>query len=271
MAVEGLDKDQARIAENLKNVAHRLLVFSGKGGVGKTTVAVNVAAGLADAGHKVGLLDVDIHGPNVPKMLGAEDARMNVTPEGRMVPVSTPGGIRLVSMAFLVQDRDAPVVWRGPLKMRAIMQFLSDVDWGDTEWLVVDSPPGTGDEPLSVAQLVPATEALVVTTPQAVAVLDTRKAVKFARMLDLKVLGVVENMSGLDCQHCSKHINLFGTGGGARMAEELGVPLLARVPLDPAVVVSGDTGAPFVVGHPGSEAGRRMKELVDRLIDGPGA
>jgi len=267
MAEDSFKKDQERIAGNLKAVKHRLLVFSGKGGVGKTTTAVNIAAGLADAGHKVGLLDVDIHGPNVPKMLGVEDSKMNVTEDGRMVPVLTPSGIRLVSMAFLVQDQDAPVVWRGPLKMRAIMQFLSDVDWADTEWLLFDSPPGTGDEPLSVAQLVPATAALVVTTPQAVAVLDTRKAVKFAQMLKLRVLGVVENMSGLSCPHCGKRIELFKTGGGEQMARELGVPMLAKLPLDPAVVESGDSGRPFVTERPDSEAAKVVRELVGKLVE----
>ncbi len=268
MAAPGLDpKEQAKIDAALQRIGNRLLVFSGKGGVGKTTVAVNVAAGLARAGKRVGLLDVDIHGPNTPKMLGAEDARMSLAGENRMRPVETAAGIKLVSMAFLLEDRNAPVVWRGPLKMRVIMQFLADVDWGDLDWLVIDSPPGTGDEPLSVAQLIPATGALVVTTPQDVALLDTRKAVNFARMLKLQVLGVVENMSGLTCPHCGKHIDVFKREGGAAMAREMEVPLLGRVPLEPGIVDAGDTGRPFIIEHPESEASKVMGEVVARVIE----
>jgi ATP-binding protein involved in chromosome partitioning len=267
MAATGLDKEQAQVEENLRRIRHRLLVFSGKGGVGKSTVAVNIAAGLAQAGWKVGVLDVDIHGPDVAKMLGVEDRRMDVSAEGRITPVETPSGIRLVSMAFLLQDRDTPVVWRGPLKMKIIKQFLADVDWEDMDWLIFDSPPGTGDEPLTIAQLVPATAAVVVTTPQGVAVLDTRKAVKFAQMLKLNVRGVVENMSGLNCPHCGKHIELFKAGGGEAMARELLVPLLAKVPIDPAVVDSGDSGTPFVVGQPGSEASQAVRMIVEKLVE----
>jgi Mrp family chromosome partitioning ATPase len=268
MAVPGLDpKDQEKINAALGRIKNRLLVFSGKGGVGKTTTAVNIAVGLMKEGRKVGLVDVDIHGPNVARMLGVGDAKMEAAPGEKLKPVETPDGIRLVSMAFLVQDRDAPVVWRGPLKMRVIMQFLGDVDWGDLDWLVIDSPPGTGDEPLSVAQLIPATTAIIVTTPQGVALMDSRKAVNFARMLKLKVLGVVENMSGLTCPHCGKKIDLFKTEGGAEMAREMLIPLLARIPLDPAIVDSSDEGKPFVVGYPDSEASKAMREVIARVME----
>jgi len=259
--------EQEKIEKNLKGIRNRLLVFSGKGGVGKTTVAVNLAAGLALKGRKVGVLDVDIHGPNVPKMLGVDNERFEVSPEGKVLPVSTAGGVKVVSMAMFADSRDAPVVWRGPLKMRAIMQFLSDVDWGELDWLIIDSPPGTGDEPLSVAQLIPSTGALVVTTPQAVALLDSRKALNFAQLLKLKVVGVVENMSGLVCPHCGKEIELFGRGGGATMAREMLVPLLAQVPVDPSIVAGGDTGKPFVTGHPDSAAAKAMMEAVERIIE----
>jgi len=268
MAVKGIDPaEQARIDENLKHIRNRLLVFSGKGGVGKTTVAVNIAAGLALQGRKVGLLDVDIHGPNVPKMLGIEDARFLSSPDGRIEPVHAPAGIAVISMAMFLNSRDAPVVWRGPLKMRAIMQFLSDVDWGELDWLVIDSPPGTGDEPLSIAQLIPSTAALVVTTPQAVALLDSRKAVNFAQLLKLRVLGVVENMSGFVCPHCGKEIELFGRGGGAKMAAEMLVPLLGQIPLDPTIVEGSDTGMPFVTKHPESRAAQAMMAVVARIIE----
>ncbi len=268
MAVTGLDpKEQAKIAAVLKHIKNRLLVFSGKGGVGKTTIAVNIAVGLAQQGRKVGLLDVDIHGPNVAKMLGAEEAKMELVDKERMKPVIAANGIKLVSMAFLLQDRNAPVVWRGPLKMRVIMQFLGDVEWGDLDWLVIDSPPGTGDEPLSIAQLIPATAAVIVTTPQGVALLDTRKAVNFAQMLKLRILGVVENMSGFTCPHCGERVDLFKTGGGAKMAREMLVPLLGKLPIDTGIVDSGDTGKPFITESPDSEASRAMQEIVARVIE----
>lgn len=268
MAVTGLDpKEQAKIDANLKRIKNRLLVFSGKGGVGKTTVAVNIAVGLAQQGRKVGLLDVDIHGPNVAKMLGVVDAKMEIADKEQMKPVVAPGDIKLVSMALLMSDQDAPVVWRGPLKMRVIMQFLGDVDWGELDWLVIDSPPGTGDEPLSVAQLTPATAAVIVTTPQSVALMDTRKAVNFAQLLRLRVLGVVENMSGLECPHCGRFIDLFKTEGGAKMAREMLVPLLGRVPIDPKIVDGGDSGRPFISELPDSKASQVMREVVQRIIE----
>ncbi len=268
MTVKGIDPaEQAKIDENLKHIRNRLLVFSGKGGVGKTTVAVNIAAGLSLKGKKVGLLDIDIHGPNVPKMVGLEGALLEVNPEGRITPFLAPDGIAVVSMAMLVPSQDAPVVWRGPLKMRAIMQFLSDVDWGELDWLVIDSPPGTGDEPLSVAQLIPSTGAVVVTTPQAVALLDSRKAVNFAQMLRLNVVGVVENMSGLICPHCGREIELFGKGGGERMAREMHVPLLGQVPIDPLIVKDSDAGRPFVTARPDSPPTKAMMEVVAKIIE----
>ncbi|HDQ98775.1 MAG TPA: ATP-binding protein [candidate division WOR-3 bacterium] len=268
MAAPGIDpKEQAKIDETLGRIRNRLLVFSGKGGVGKSTVAVNVAVGLALKGRRVGMLDVDIHGPNVAKMLGAEGESLGMTPGEKIRPVEVAHGIKLVSMAYLLEGKDLPVVWRGPMKMRVIQQFLGDVDWGELDWLVIDSPPGTGDEPLTVAQLIPATAALVVTTPQEVALMDTRRAVKFAEMLKLRVLGVVENMSGLACPHCGKEIELFKSGGGGAMAREMLVPLLGRVPIDPAMVGSGDEGLPLISAHPDSPASKVLLEVVERVIE----
>lgn len=268
MATPGLDpKEQAKVDASLGRIKNRLLVFSGKGGVGKTSVAVNIAAGLAQQGRKVGILDVDIHGPNVARMLGADQGRMTVGEDGRIVPVEVAGGIKLVSIALLMEDADAPVVWRGPLKMRVITQFVADVDWGDLDWLVIDSPPGTGDEPLSVAQLIPATAAVIVTTPQGVALMDTRKAVNFAQMLKLKVLGVVENMSGFNCPHCGKPIDIFKQEGGAKMAREMLVPVLGKVPLDPRMVDASDDGKPFILAYPESEAGKALAEVVARVAE----
>lgn len=260
--------EDKRIAATLARIKNRLLVFSGKGGVGKTTVAANLAVALAQRGMEVGLLDVDIHGPNLAKMLGVEGQRMNAVGENRIIPVPVTQNLKLVSMAFLLASPDLAVIWRGPLKMRAIQQFLSDVEWGDLDWLVVDSPPGTGDEPLSVAQLIPATGAVIVTTPQEVSLLDSRKAVSFARRLDLRVVGIIENMSGLVCPHCGKRIDLFKEGGGERAAKELGVPFLGRIPIDPNIVESGDSGEPFILNHPESEASKIFNQIVERIIEG---
>ncbi|MFO7651844.1 MAG: Mrp/NBP35 family ATP-binding protein [bacterium] len=260
------DTDATRIAAALEHIANRLLVFSGKGGVGKTTVAVNLALGLALEGRRVGLLDTDITGPNVAKMLGVEGARMGSSGE-RWAPVIAPGNLKVASMSFLLESSDAPVVWRGPLKMKAIAELLGNVDWGELDWLVIDAPPGTGDEPLSVAQLIPGAAAVVVTTPQDVALLDSRKSVAFARMLKLNLLGVVENMSGMVCPKCGEHIALFKRGGGARMAQEMNVPLLGTLPLEPAVVESGDSGTPFLAGQPDSPAAVEMRRIVSRIIE----
>jgi ATP-binding protein involved in chromosome partitioning len=258
-------EEEKRVAETLAKIKNRLLIFSGKGGVGKSTVSANLASALASKGLKVGLLDVDIHGPNLAKMLGVEDKKMDVTPEG-IKAVEVNENLKLVSISFLLQDPSLPVIWRGPMKMKAIQQFLGDVDWGNLDWLIIDSPPGTGDEPLSVAQLIPATGAIVVTTPQEVSLMDSRKAVIFAHRLNLKITGIIENMSGMVCPHCGKKINLFKEGGGEKAAFELGVPFLGKIPLEPQIVTSGDDGKPFIIHQPDSEASKALAEIVDTII-----
>lgn len=240
--------------EAVNRVRHALMVLSGKGGVGKTTVAVNVASTLAQS-LRVGLLDADLHGPNAPKMLGVEHARMDVR-NGKLLPVPTAHNLAVVSIAFGLPNEDAPVIWRGPLKMKAIQQFIQQVDWGDLDLLVVDLPPGTGDEPLSVAQILGNVDAaLVVTTPQAVALLDARKAVNFSRKVGMRKIGVVENMAILKCPHCGKEIDLFGAGGAEHMAKELSVEFLGRLPLFPEVIRGSDLGRPVVTENgPAREA-----------------
>jgi ATP-binding protein involved in chromosome partitioning len=261
------NEEEVRVSRTLAKIKNRILVFSGKGGVGKSTVSANLALALAQRGRMVGALDVDIHGPNLAKMLGVEDKKMDISPGG-IKAVQVYENLKLVSMSFLLQNPDAPVIWRGPLKMKVIKQFLGDVDWGNLDWLIIDSPPGTGDEPLSVAQLIPATGAIIVTTPQEVSVLDSRKAVVFALKLNLKVLGIIENMSGLACPHCGRRIDLFKVGGGERAAAELGVPFLGRIPIDPQIVVSGDEGKPFADTRKDSEASRAFAEIVDKILSG---
>lgn len=248
------------------NVKHVILVLSGKGGVGKSTVSVNLVTALAGTGKNVGLLDLDFHGPSIPKMLGIEDQRPGVS--GRAIePVHVTGNLAVISMAFLLPDSSTPVVWRGPVKMTAIRQFLSEVHWGALDYLVVDLPPGTGDEALTIAQLAPNVRgAVIVTTPQDVAVMDAMRAAKFIEKLDLPVLGVIENMSGMVCPHCGEIVNIFSTGGGKRAAEDLGVPFLGAIPLDPEMVKAGDEGRPYIVKHADSPTWRAVNAAMERLV-----
>lgn len=260
--------EQQALEENLKDVQHKLVILSGKGGVGKSTVAVNLAYGLAFRGKAVGILDTDLHGPNIAKMIGVEGLPVQGASNERILPLEI-HGIKVISMASFLPDVDSPVVWRGPLKMKAIQQFLTDIEWRALDYLIVDSPPGTGDEPLSVCQLIPHLDgAIVVTTPQDVALLDSRKSVNFAKLLKVPVLGVIENMSGFSCPHCGERIELFKTGGGERAALDLSVPFLGRIPIDPHIVACGDTGRPFIHDYGKTEAGRAMEEIVYRVLDG---
>lgn len=264
---EKIKEEQIKISKTLEKIKNRLLVFSGKGGVGKSTVAANLAIAFSSKKMKVGLLDVDIHGPNLAKMLGVEDKRLDVSPDG-IKAVNVNENLKLVSMSFLLQDPDLPVIWRGPMKMKAIQQFLADVDWGELDWLIIDSPPGTGDEPLSVAQLIPATGAIIVTTPQEISLMDSRKAIAFARKLNLKILGIIENMSGMVCPYCGKKIDVFKEGGGQKAAIELGVPFLGKIPLDPQIVTLGDEGKAFINTQPNSDASQAFMKIVETITKG---
>lgn len=265
-------EQRLRLKTNLSRIKNTIMVISGKGGVGKTTIAVNLAAGLARNGLTVGLLDADIHGPNVALMLGSEGRKFEGDRAGRVKPILVRPRLQVVSMAFLIDSPGQAVIWRGPLKMHVIKQFLSDFQWGDLDYLVVDLPPGTGDEPLSVAQLIPDLKgAVIVTTPQEVALLDGRKCVDFTRQIKVPALGIIENMSNFSCPHCGKEIEIFGTGGGESAARELGVPFLGRIPLDPRFVVSGDTGKPFIDEYPDSETARALNEIIAGISGGTGS
>ena len=249
---------EKRIADKMKAIKHKLMVLSGKGGVGKTTVAVNLAVTLALKGYKVGLLDADIHGPNVPKMLGVQNARLEVSPDGKIIPVEPVPNLKAISLQMALPQDDAPVVWRGPLKHKAIQQLLDDVDWGELDFLIIDMPPGTGDESLSVAQLIPDMDGvLIVATPQEVALLDASKAINFARQMNKRVVGIVENMAG----------EIFGRGGGEKAAEKYNVPFIGSIPMDARIVKCGDTGEPFVMKYPDSEAAKAFHEAVDKLLE----
>lgn len=263
-------QERQALRSRMRQIKHKIMVLSGKGGVGKSTVAVNLASALAMAGKRVGLLDVDIHGPSVPKLLDIQGSPVTGV-ENTLFPVEVdlrPGKLGVMSIGFLLRERDDAVIWRGPRKYGVIKQFLTDVAWGDLDYLVVDSPPGTGDEPLAVVQLVgDADGAVVVTTPQEVAVQDVRRCIAFCRQLQLPVLGVVENMSGFTCPKCGEHVRIFGSDGGRIMAEETGVPYLGAIPIEPEVVLSGDHGTPIVSARPHSEAAKVFNTIVRRLLE----
>lgn len=264
--VTTMDEKDYRLKKSLARIKHKIVVMSGKGGVGKSTVTVNLATALAMRGYEVGILDADLHGPNIPKMLNIEHEEV-MSDEDGLMPVLVPPHMKVMSMAFLLQDPDTPVVWRGPIKMGALRQFVAEVKWGDLDFLLVDLPPGTGDEPLTIAQLLEdADGAIIVTTPQDVALLDSRKSVTFAQALKLPVLGIVENMSGLICPHCHNTIDLFKVGGGERAAEQMGVPFLGRVPLDPNVVLGGDDGSPIVLKDKSNPASKAFDEMVEKVL-----
>ncbi len=261
-----LDPD-VKVKMNIQNIKHKIVVMSGKGGVGKSTVATNLAFALSMHGAEVGLLDVDINGPDIAMMLGIEDERLG-SMDGAIAPVIVPPHLKVVSMAFLLKDKDTPVIWRGPLKMQVIQQFLGDVAWGELDYLIIDLPPGTGDEPLSIAQLIPdSSGAIVVTTPQDVALLDSRKAVNFAKTLKMPIIGILENMSGLICPHCKKTIDLFKTGGGFKAAMDLDIPFLGKIPIDPKIVETGDDGKPFILTYSKSKSAKEFNEVIKKIED----
>lgn len=260
-------KEKLALQDNMRDVRHKLVVLSGKGGVGKSTVAANIATALSLKDKHVGLVDVDIHGPSIPKIMGLEDVRPKQS-EGGLEPVQYNPHLSVMSIGFLLRDRDEAIIWRAPLKHGLIKQFLTEVRWGELEYLIVDCPPGTGDEPLSVVQLLEDTDgAVVVTTPQDVALADVRKSITFCRQVNLPVLGVVENMSGFVCPHCGKTADIFKSGGGEEMAEELGVPFLGRIPIEPAMVDSGDRGKPYMQHYYGSKTAEAFDLIVTHILD----
>jgi ATP-binding protein involved in chromosome partitioning len=254
-------EERRALQSRLCRIKHKVIVLSGKGGVGKSTVAVNIAVALMLSGRRVGLLDVDIHGPSVPTMLGLEGAMLQGS-EDSLLPVDMES-LKVMSIGFLLRSQDDAVIWRGPMKMNVIKQFLKDVAWGDLDFLIVDSPPGTGDEPLSVCQLLGKVDgAVIVTTPQKVAAVDVRKSISFCRQLRVPVLGVVENMSGFACPHCGEVTQIFRTGAGKRISKDMNVPLLGSIPMDPKIAESGDGGRAFIRHYGGSPTAAIMREII---------
>ncbi|NPB09023.1 MAG: P-loop NTPase [Thermodesulfobacteria bacterium] len=261
-----LELQDRRLQEQLQKIRHKIMVMSGKGGVGKSSVAVNLAIGLSLQDFMVGLLDVDLHGPNVPKMLGLRRGRLPRRPDGRIGAITYSPNLKFLSIEPLLPDEDAAVIWRGPLKISAIRQFIADIDWGKLDYLIIDAPPGTGDEPLTVAKTIPDAYALLVTTPQEVSLIDVKKSYNFCRKVKMRVLGLVENMSGFICPHCGKEVDLFKRGGGEKLAEELGIRFLGRIPVDPRVVAAGDAGKPVIAAYPESKTAEAFEELVRNVV-----
>jgi len=256
-----------KLKARMSKIKHKIAIISGKGGVGKSTITANLAVAFAIHGRtdQVGLLDADIHGPSIPKILGLTGQKLQTGPSG-VFPVCGPLGIRVVSMDFLLPDENAPIIWRGPLKMTAIRQFLSDIAWGELDVLFIDLPPGTGDEPLSIAQLLPEMDGvIIVTIPSQVSQVVVKKAVTFARRLGMPVIGVVENMSGFVCPNCGTKVAVFQSGGGKKMAEELNIPFLGSIPIDEKISEASDKGTPFVAEHPDSPASKAFKEIVEKV------
>jgi len=257
-------EEQQKLKDKMGKIKHKIAIISGKGGVGKSTVAVNLAMAFAMQGKRVGVLDADIHGPSVPRLLGLEGQQVKTGPTG-VLPVDGPLGMKVMSIDFFLPEQ-APTIWRGPLKMRAIRQFLSDIVWGELDFLFIDLPPGTGDEPLSVAQLLPDMDGVVIVTmPSELSSSIVKKAITFAQRLNMPIIGVVENMSGFVCPGRGEKIEIFKSGGGKRMSQEVGVPFLGSIPIDPTVGVDSDKGTPFVFSHKDSVAAKAFMEIVKNV------
>lgn len=259
------DAGNGDLEKRMSRIRRKIMILSGKGGVGKSTVAVNLAISLALKGNRVGLLDVDFHGPSIPTLLNLEGRQLSY--DGNSIaPVLFSENLKVVSLGFLLRNRDDAVIWRGPMKINVIRQILSETDWGDLDFLIMDFPPGTGDEPLSIAQLIPGSDgAIIVTTPQDLSVIDVRKSINFCRQVHVPVLGVIENMSGFFCPHCGKEAHLFKPGGGEAMAKDMGVPFLGRIPVDPLIAEASDKGTPFVYFYEKTETAKAFARIVETI------
>ena len=257
------DQD-ASINASLKKIKNKFLVMSGKGGVGKTSVSVNLSLALASKGFKVGIMDVDIHGPDVPRMLGIE-GMLSVNNNRKLEPKRYSENLSAVSIESLTHNRDDAIIWRGPMKYSAIKQFIGDVEWGNLDYLIIDSPPGTGDEPLTIAQTIPDAKTIIVTTPQEVALADVRKSINFCKILKIKIFGLIENMSGYTCPHCSEMVELFGSGGGEKTAHAAGIKFLGRIPFDSKMVACGDSGTSFQAQYKHSPVTKAFTDVADNM------
>jgi ATP-binding protein involved in chromosome partitioning len=264
---EQREQEMALIKQRMGKIKHKIAIISGKGGVGKSLVTVNLAAGLAKNGRegKIAIFDADLTGPCVPKMMGIKSDKLVAGPPG-IFPAVGDKGVKVVSMALLLPSVESPVIWRGPLKMVAIRQFLGEVAWGPLDFLLVDLPPGTGDESLSVLQLLPEMDGVVIVTiPSEVSQEVVKKAVTFARKMNVPIFGIVENMSGLVCPHCGETIHVFGEGGGEKVAQDMDIEFLGSIPMDPRISADSDEGTPFVTRHPDSPASKAFGEIIEKI------
>jgi len=252
------------VNESLGKIKNKILVMSGKGGVGKTSTSVNLSIALADKGYNVGIVDVDLHGPDVPRMLGLEGTPQ-VNENKKLNPISHSENLKAISIESFTPNKDDAIIWRGPLKFSAIKQFIGDIDWGNLDFLIIDAPPGTGDEPLTVAQTITDAKAIIVTTPQEVALADVRKSINFCKTVKMEIFGLIENMSGFSCPHCGEMIELFGTGGGEKTANQMGVRFLGRIPFDPKMVACGDSGVCYQESHSDSAVTKAFTDVAETM------
>ena len=259
-------EQDAAVKASLGKIKNKILVMSGKGGVGKTSTSVNLSIALANKGFNVGIMDVDLHGPDVPRMLGLE-GMPEVNQNKKLNPMNYSQNLKAISIESFTPNKDDAIIWRGPLKFSAIRQFIGDVDWGNLDFLVIDSPPGTGDEPLTVAQTISDARAIIVTTPQEVALADVRKSINFCKTVNMEIFGLVENMSGFACPHCNEMIELFGSGGGEKTARQMGINFLGSIPFDPRMVACGDSGACYQEIHSSSAVTRAFGSVADKLAE----
>jgi len=257
-------QQEAEVRGSLEKIKHKFLVMSGKGGVGKTSVSVYLAMALAKKGYKVGLMDVDIHGPDVPRMLGLK-GMLDLNKQRKLTPISFSENLTAVSLESLIPNKDDAIIWRGPMKHQVILQFISDVEWGELDHLIIDSPPGTGDEPLSVAQTISDAKAIIVTTPQEISLADVRKSINFCKTVNIEIFGIIENMSGFDCPHCGETVDIFGSGGGEKTAADFNIPFLGKIPFDPKVVSCGDSGTSYQDTYPDSEVTKAFAAVAEEI------
>jgi ATP-binding protein involved in chromosome partitioning len=260
-----LADEEASVQLSLGKIKNKFLVMSGKGGVGKSSVSVNLSIALANKGYQVGIMDVDIHGPDVPRMLGVQ-GNISTDADKKLIPIRYTKNLSIISIESLMPGKDDAIIWRGPMKHAAIKQFIGDVNWGVLDYLIIDSPPGTGDEPLSVAQTISDAKAIIVTTPQEISLADVRKSINFCRIVKMNIFGIIENMSGFVCPHCSQEINLFGIGGGEKTALATNVPFLGRIPFDLNMVTCGDAGISFQEKYKDTEVSKSYANIAKKII-----
>ncbi|MBU1712632.1 MAG: Mrp/NBP35 family ATP-binding protein [Proteobacteria bacterium] len=258
------DAQDSSVEGSLNKIKQKFIIMSGKGGVGKTSTAVNLAIALSNKGFKVGLMDVDLHGPDVPRMLGL-NGTIDLSKNHKLAPMKYSDRLSAVSIEALTPNKDDAIIWRGPIKYSAIKQFIGDVDWGELDFLIIDCPPGTGDEPLTVAQTIKDARAIIVTTPQEVSLADVRKSISFCKIVKMEIFGLIENMSGFICPHCNKTIDLFGIGGGEKTARETGIEFLGKIPFDQKVVSCGDAGLSLIDKHPDSPVAMAFDGIADKM------